>query len=50
MKQTDKKIEEKLRLFNQTRERVLMPRPCRFDDKTKYSRNRQKQMLRREFT
>lgn len=43
----DKKIQETLRLLNQTRERTLMPRPVTFDDKSKYRRSREKQRLLR---
>lgn len=32
-----------------SRERVLMPRPVRFADKTKYNRNRAKSQARRDF-
>ena len=47
MNKKDKKLEEKLKILNQTRPRDIMPRPTTFEDKTKYKRSRQKVLNRK---
>lgn len=47
-KKLSKEKRAMLDTINQTRERTPMPRPTYFRDESKYDRNRQKQMDRKE--
>lgn len=50
MKKNDKKTEQTLELLRMADRGVQKPRPRSvvFDDKTKYKRNREKELLRKE--